>query len=539
VAHALADGLAAAGVSRVYGLPGEDHLRLLDAFADVGLAYVAARDETAAAIMAATEAQATGRPGVVLVTLAPGLTNAINGIAHAYLDRVPLLLITGQHPPERAPLIVRQALDNHRLVDGLTKWSATASPRIYQVLARAIDTALAPPAGPVLLELRDDMASMPPLDAADHWPVLQSGDRTRQRATSRAGDPALREVRERLLRAVRPAMVVGGSPPDARTCAAIADFARRLRVPVFASPSALGCLPPTDPWLAGTFMNGNLEQHLLDDADLLLTINLDAKDFFNGPWRYRAPVLAINSAPDTQRFAPVELQVLGDVACLLADVVAEETGGGSTWSAADLENYRTWVRRALRVDDRLTFTIPTALRAAREILPAESLVAVDAGFGKPITSYLWSSPATNRYFTAHGLSTMGYALPAANALQLAFPRHTVVGFMGDGSLLMRASEIGVAAQHGIAPIYVAWMDQTLGQIEIKQARQGLRGVGTALPRTSCARVAEAFGGVGADVESIAEFRVALQKALAAKRPTLIGARVDQTRRPEWYELLRG
>jgi acetolactate synthase-1/2/3 large subunit len=143
------------------------------------------------------------------------------------------------------------------------------------------------------------------------------------------------------------------------------------------------------------------------------------------------------------------------------------------------------------------------------------------------------------YFTAHGLSTMGFALPAANALQLAHPKRRVVGFMGDGSLLMRASEIGVAAQHGIAPIYVAWMDESLSQIEVKQVRQHLQPVGARLPRTSCAKVADAFGGVGVDVETLDEFRQALGEAQHAQLPTLIGARVDQTWRPEWYELLRG
>src|SRR4029453_10611636 len=101
------------------------------------------------------------------------------------------------------------------------------------------------------------------------------------------------------------------------------------------------------------------------------------------------------------------------------------------------------------------FNIPSALRMARSLLPTDALVAVDAGFGKPLSSYLWSAAAPHQYFTAHGLSTMGYAIPAANALALMFPDRRVVGFMGDGSLLMRASEMTVAVEHGVAPIYVA------------------------------------------------------------------------------------
>jgi acetolactate synthase I/II/III large subunit len=185
------------------------------------------------------------------------------------------------------------------------------------------------------------------------------------------------------------------------------------------------------------------------------------------------------------------------------------------------------------------FTIPSALRVARQVLPPETLCAVDAGFGKPITSYLWNAPAPNMYFTAHGLSTMGYALPAANALQLIDPDRPVIGFMGDGSLLMRATEMTVAAERGIAPIYVAWLDRSLAQIELKQARQELRLVGARLPDVSCARIADAFGGVGADVDTLADFRRALEQALHSKLPTLIGARVDQSSRGEWFEVIRG
>jgi thiamine pyrophosphate-dependent acetolactate synthase large subunit-like protein len=111
--------------------------------------------------------------------------------------------------------------------------------------------------------------------------------------------------------------------------------------------------------------------------------------------------------------------------------------------------------------------------------------------------------------------------------------------MGDGSLLMRASELGVAAERNIAPIWIAWMDGALAQIETKQLRQGLAPVGARLPDVSCERLADAFGVTGVEVRSLTDFGRALETALAERRPTLIGARVDQSRRAEWYELLRG
>ena len=539
VAAAFASVLRAAGVRRVYGLPGEDHLRLLDALDDAGLTYVAAREEGAAVLMAATEAQATGLPGVVVVTLAPGITNAINGLAHAWLDRVPLLVVTGQHNPERTPIIIRQGLDTHRLVEPVTKWTTTASPRIHQVLARALETALAPPAGPVLFELREDVASAAAIDSLDAWPLLQLGSHTR---TLVAGADTLTlpaDVEEQLSRAARPAMIVGGNcPADAPTRAALEHLGTTLHAPMFTSPSAMGILAAESEWFAGAFMNGNLETELLSRSDLLLTVGLDATDFFNGAWRYSAPLIAVNERPDTQRFAPTTIQLVGPTRAALTALACAASGPTSKWSEAEVASYRSQLATPFHLDDG-GFTIASALRLARSLLPSETRVAVDAGFGKPLASYLWSASAPGRYFTAHGLSTMGYALPAANALCLTYPGEPVVAFMGDGSLLMRAAEISVAVEQHVAPIYVVWVDGALAQIETKQLRQNLHPVGARLPDVDCARIADAFGGRGIDVECLEDFRHALTDALAARAPTLIGARVDQSRRAEWYELLRG
>jgi acetolactate synthase-1/2/3 large subunit len=534
VAHGFARALHAAGIQRIYGVPGEDHLRLLDALPTEGLRYVGAREESAAALMAATEAQASGLPGVVLVTIAPGLTNAVNAIAHAWLDQVPLLVVCGQHAPERAPLIVRQRLDNHRLVDSITKWTVTASARIHQVLTRALEVALAPPPGPVLLELRDDVAGMAPLDQLADWPLLQTAGRTLHPGGAVAIAP---EIQQLVASAGAPTVIVGGGCPTGdATRQALADLSQRLSAPVLCSPSAMGTLGPDNEWFAGTFMNGNLETELLSRSDLILTLGLDAKDFFNAAWRYSAPVIAVNPRPDTQRFAPTQQQLVGDVAAILAALACD--GGASAWRTLDVSRYRARVEQPFYLE-RDVFTIPAALRLARSLLPADTLVAVDAGFGKPLASYLWSAPRPNMYFSAHGLSTMGYALPGANALQLAHPDEPVVAFMGDGSLLMRASELSVAVEHGIAPIYVAWMDGVLAQIETKQLRQGLAPVGARLPALECRRIADAFGATGVDVHTLTEFADALQTALSSRLPTLIGAHVDQSHRAEWYELLRG
>jgi acetolactate synthase-1/2/3 large subunit len=360
--------------------------------------------------------------------------------------------------------------------------------------------------------------------------------RTEQGNVGAAVIPA--HVADLIASARRPTIVVGGNcPTDAATRSALKVVSETLKAPVFTSPAAMGVLAADADWFAGTFMHGNLEAGVLAASDLMLTIGLDAKDFFNAAWRYAAPIVALNEQPDTQRFFPAGHQLLGATCSLLSALA--QVKSASDWTPDDVAAYRQSFGKPFHLEAK-AFTIPAALRLARSLLPPETLVAVDAGFGKPLTSYLWSAPEPNQYFTAHGLSTMGYALPAANALSLAQPGRPVLGLMGDGSLLMRASEISVAVEQGTAPIYVAWMDGALAQIETKQLRQSLRPVGARLPTVSCAKIADAFGGRGLDVDCLDDFGRALADALQARdRPTLIGARVDQSCRAEWYELLRG
>ena len=312
-----------------------------------------------------------------------------------------------------------------------------------------------------------------------------------------------------------------------------------MKAPAFTSPSAKGLIPPAEPWFAGTFMNGNVEAAILAECDLVLAIGLDANDFFNSPWSYQATVIALEpEVANPQHFLPAKAQIVGDVSAIVEDMLAAAFEPNSQWQPSDVSDYLATFDQLFRTgDDRLT--IPTALAEARAALPADAIVAADAGFGKPILSYLWPLARPNSFFASHGLSTMGYAIPAANALKLAYPERPVVAFMGDGSLLQRAGEIGVAAEQGIAPIYVAWVDASLSQIEIKQRRQQLRPVGVSFSMPCCAKIAEAFGGAGWDVETRADFRDALCEALGRREPCLIGAKIDQTAKDEWFDLIRG
>lgn len=532
VAVALARCLAARGVERVYGMPGEDHMLILEALAPEGIDYVGARDESAACIMAGAEAQVSSRTAVALVTMAPGLTNAVNGIANAFLDQVPLVVMCGQHPVERQSSVIRQYLANASIVGGVTKAVLTATRSINHDLARAFAIASSAPQGPVLLEVRDEIARSEVADDLEPW--LESAE-----TAGAAVVPA--EIATRLTEAARPVVIVGSQGSYADIAVPVAALAAHLRAPVFVTPSAIGRIG-TSAWLAGTFLNGNSERRILDDADAILGIDLRPNEIYNRAWEY-APVSAISSNLLTDTYFPTDRRVVGFVPNLLASLERElaTRSAASEWNASDVIEYRARLDGLFFPERRAaTLTIPEAIRCVRAALPDDAIVVADAGFGKPILAYLWSADSAPTFFASSGLSTMGYAIPASVGLQLASGgSRKVVAFMGDGSLLMRAPEISVAAELGLPCVFVAWMDAALTQIGVKQRRAGLPEVGTALPRYSCAAIAAAFGAEGHDVSTRAELEACLEVAWQGSCPTLIGVAVDQGHVDDWFDELRG
>jgi acetolactate synthase-1/2/3 large subunit len=541
VAECFARGFRELGVERVYGLPGEDHLDLLAALQAAGLRYVAAYQESAAVIMAATEALARGGLGVAVVSMSAGLSNAINGLAHACMEQVPLLVISGQHPASGYPFVIRQGFDLESLARPVTKWqvrvAAGMDPRRALVKAVAVATSL--PRGPVYVELPADVASAPAGDGSPWSPGEMATAGTRQRAEG-AGDPAISErVREAVRRARRPVLIVGGreeSAPPAR----IAELCARLRVPALVTMNQKGAVPPESEFFAGVFLNGSVEGALLRRADCVLGLELEGFDVYSRPWRYDAPLLSVSRRPITEGFLPFRRQLIADPDRFLQDLLAAGPGR-SQWTAGEVGDYRAWVRNQLRrlggVGEGLTAT--RVALALERCLPRDALLAVDAGFAKPVLALLWPSPARGHFIVANALGTMGHSLPAAAALALAHPGRAVVAVMGDGSLLMRAGELQAAAAAGARPICVVLVDRAYTQIAVKQARRGQAPVGVELPEVSCRHIGAAFGCHGVDVWTEAALAGACAEALAKPVPSVIGAHLSRQPVAPVFDFVRG
>jgi acetolactate synthase-1/2/3 large subunit len=539
IAAQVANGLYELGIRRVYGLPGEDHMALLDSFASAGLEYRAAFNESAAVLMAATEAQLTGLPGVAVLSLAPGVSNGVNGLLNTYLDEIPLLLISGQHPADSLPFVVRQGFDIAQLVTPMTKWRAkvTAGMNVPAVLGRAVDEAMSGRPGPVYLELPDGVAVAEA--KADEATATRGVQRLRARWTEAAA-PAVAQpatvdaIAARLRTAKRPVLISGGR--RRRLSPATVDaFATANRVPVFTSSRQKGLLPGDSTFYAGTFLNGRLEKDLLDSADLVLLTDPESFDFYNKPWNFTADAVAITDDAFTEWLNPFTEVHVADPDAVLTALTGQPTA--SEWAAADVRGYRDGLRAKLLPESE-TLSVAHAVDAALSGWPEDGYLVADAGFGKPLVAMLSEPSQPDHYFASNALSTMGYTIPATVALRRA-GRGPILAFLGDGSLLMRLGELAVSTEDGPGTVYLAIMDRSLTQIEVKQERRDLANVGVTLPPVLCAQLGQSLGIEGVDVHSADELAAAVTKGLQGRRPVLIGAHVDPAPSRVLFDLLRG
>ncbi|WP_165838837.1 thiamine pyrophosphate-binding protein [Roseicella frigidaeris] len=538
-AGAVAAALHAAGVPRLYGVPGGgSSLDLVEAAAARGIPFVLARHETAAVIMAATEAELAQRPVAALVTRGPGVGNAANGMAQASLDRAPVLLLADGFTGAERAYANHQFFDHAAMLAPVTKAAARAvepggAPGL--MAASLLATAMAAPRGPALLELSGQAARAP---AALPGPAALA-------AAGTVPEGAALEAARGLLRAARhPVIVAGLEAAEPAACAALRALAERLGCPVLVTYKAKGVLPDAHPLFAGVFTGGAAEAPVLAAADLILLAGADPVEFIPQPWRYAAPLLDLGTAPRPLHYAVPAAGLYGP----LAPALAALGGGASAWTPAAIAGHReAWLaalangatppgggNRGLSPQAVVALAAAACREAGRD-----PRVAVDAGAHMfPCTTF-WPAARPGDLLISNGLATMGFALPAGIAAALHDPGRGAIAFTGDGGLLMALGELATAVTLGVKLAIVVFNDATLSLIDIKKAGRDLPGGALGWPEADLAGVMQALGGIGLRATDEAGYRDALATALAAPGPALVDVRVDPGSYPAQIKALRG
>jgi acetolactate synthase-1/2/3 large subunit len=522
VADLIVQRLCAAGVRALFGVPGGgSNLDLVAAAGRASLPFVLTSTETAGAIAAIAQAEITGAPGACLTTLGPGATSVVNGVACAFLERAPLVVFTDSQSASRG--FAHQRIDQRALMTPIVKSSETlTADNALNAMARALFSATDGQPGPVHLDCPGDVASAPGVEA---------GCGTDARVVTRLADSS--RLDELCATARRPLLLAGLGVRQR-----MADFCERHRVPAMVTYRAKGVVPDDHAWFGGVFTNAAIEQPLIDDSDLLIGVGLDPVELIPRAWKRTQPIVNLGPWRVEDGHVPFELQVLGDLDESLArlDAVLRPTD----WKASQVaQHVQMQIDRVARHADA-GFTAQRVVEvAARKLASIASRVTVDAGAHMFPATVLWPVSGPNQMLISNGLSTMGFALPAAIGAALLARQNPVVALTGDGGLLMCLGELLTAVREGLPIVTVVFADDSLSLIEIKQQARQLAPAGVALGGVDWQAIARGFGVQAFGASNGCELERAIDAALGHRGPALIEARIDRSNYGATLRAVRG
>jgi acetolactate synthase-1/2/3 large subunit len=526
VAEIIVSRLMEAGVRSLFGMPGGgSNLDLIEAAGRAGLPFVLSHTETAGALMACAQAELTGAPGACLATIGPGVASLVNGAAHARLDRVPLVLLTDAIAAPGRDIYLHQRLDHHAVLAPVTKASITIeADRADEAFSQAISEAIAPPPGPVHVDLSPDISR-------------KETEQAGARAISARSEPGPGQFGALLSTVRRPLVIAGLGVQSAQDANALRGLCERRGIPALVTYKAKGAVPDDHPLFAGVFTNGAIERAIIDQADLVIGVGLDPVEFLPRPWSYRAPCIAVNRWTLDQRHFPLAGSIEGDLAASLL-ALEESLPPGSDWHASEIAANARQQREALRAPSGGWAPWQVVDAAAQSSAP-DTRVTVDAGAHMFPIMGLWPAREPRQILISNGLSTMGFALPSAIGAALIDPTRRVLALTGDGGLLMCLAELGTAAREKANVTVIVFNDRSLSLIDIKQRKMGYPRAGVALDGIDWKSAAATFGVPAWLARNDDEMARAVEEAAQVNGPALIEAVVDPSSYPETLRVVRG
>ncbi len=529
-AQLLIDCLTKQGCDRIFTVPGESFLQVLDGLGrQDAIDVVTCRQEGGVAFMACADGAMTGRPGVAFVTRGPGATNASIGVHVAMQDSQPMILFVGDVDSEMRDREGFQEVDFSAFFGPIAKWAARidSADRIPEYVARAYATAMSGRPGPVVLALPEDMLSRD----------TDSKPRPCVARPAQAPCPdAMQAMMALIADAASPIAIIGGAGWNAKARENFQLFAERLGIPVATAFRRQDAISPSSPVYAGNLGYGPNPKLVerVKSADLVLAIGARLGEATTDG--YTVPPLTapdrklVHVHPDANEpnsVYPADLAI-----CASMDEFAESAALWDQGDAIDFdagrEAHAEWEAWATAHPNDHALDMGQAVQFMRDTLPADTIICNGAGN----FSGWW-----HRYWRYEGLPTqlaptcgaMGYGVPAAVSAALRFPQRTVVAVAGDGDFLMNGQELATAVQHGANLIVIVVDNSAYGTIRMHQEREfpgEERISATRLANPDFAALANAFGGWSARAATTQEFKDALVDAQGRGGLRLIHCTID-------------
>ena len=522
-ADLLVAALENEGVDRIFGIPGEENLDVVEALRKSSIELVLTRHEQAAGFMAATHGRLTGRPGICLTTLGPGALNLTTAAAYAQLGAMPMIMITGQKGILSARQAQFQIVDIVAVMKPLTKLARQiVSPAMIPTLVRAaFRVAEEERPGPVLLELPEDIAAAETADPGliPPHPV----------ELPLASEAALDRAAALIMKAERPLVMLGAAASRPRSSADLARFVVRSRIPYFTTQMGKGTVPGgTDLYMGTAALSARDYVHeAIERADLIIAIGHDTVEkppFIMGAEGPRVIHIGYQPASVEQVYFP-QTEVIGDLGPslrLLADRVA-----GKIPNAEALLPLRDGIlsRIAARATEA-RLTPQRLVHDVRQVMPPDGILTLDNGMYKIWFARNYRTQVANTLLLDNALATMGAGLPSGIMAALLYPQRRVMAVCGDGGFMMNSQELETAVRLELNLVVLVIEDRAFGMIRWKQAVDGFADFGMTFANPDFIKYAEAYGAKATRVHDVEALLPALEAAFAGGGVHLVVVPID-------------
>ena len=513
------------GVERVFGVPGEENLDVVESLRRSSIELVLTRHEQAAAFMAATHGRLTGRPGVCLTTLGPGALNLTTGAAYAQLGAMPMVMITGQkgiHGSRQARFQIVDVISAFRPLTKLSRQIISAA-TIPTLVRDAFRVAMEERPGAVLLELPEDVAAEegPAVPMVPPHPI----------EIPVAHRAALDRAAEMLLAAQRPLIVLGAATSRPRSTAGLAGFVRRTQIPFVTTQMGKGTVPGGANLYMGTaaLSERDYVHEAIERADLIVAIGHDTIEkppFIMGPRGPQVIHVSYTPANVEQVYFP-HAEVVGDVGPSL-ELLADRVEGKLPRAGALLALRDGILERitARAEEDRFPPTPQRIVHDVRRVMPPDGIVALDNGMYKIWFARNYRTHVANTLLLDNALATMGAGLPSAMMAAMLYPERRVLAVCGDGGFMMNSQEMETAVRLGLNLVVLILDDGAYGMIRWKQAVDAFADFGMTFGNPDFVKYAESYGAKGHRVEATEDLVPTLEAAFRAGGVHLVAVPID-------------
>lgn len=516
--------LAAYGVDTVFGMAGTMTVELYRGIALAEVRHVQCRNEQGASLMADGYARATGKPGVCTIIAGPGVTNAATGIAQAYCDSQPMIVLSGAcatRTQGKGWGAIHELHDQAAVTAGFTAFSAMVRypEEIPELVARAYAVFRGSRPRPVHLSLPRDVLPEP----------VEAGWKTRRAPSLPMPDPAaIDEAADRLAQAKRPLILVGGGAVGTRT--ALTDIAEHIGAPVLSTNAGKGILPHSHPLSLGCSIVQEASQQALADADVVLLVGSEvaAGDHFLSKLEISGDIIRIDIDPaelTSMYSAAVPIQADARAAMLALSSALSSRKPTAQRQQGEIRVRDVLARNAAKMTD-LEKQHARVWEILRSALPTDAIVMGDATQIVYTGSYAMPMEMERCWYYSGTYCSLGVALPMAIGAKIGAPHRPVIAVAGDGGIMFTINELATAAEERLALPVIVWNNDALNAIVEQMDQRQIPRIGVEPKSPDFLRLAESLGCHATRAASAGQLAQSVRDALVADRPTLIEVRQD-------------